>query len=61
MPNFGNCSNLKALWLNGNNLVGQFPGLPPHLRELNLALNNLTGTIPSSISIFKYHNTINKV
>jgi len=49
MPNFANCSNLKALWLNGNNLDGQFPGLPPRLQELNLALNNLTGTIPSSI------------
>ncbi|CAL4897942.1 unnamed protein product [Urochloa decumbens] len=50
ISDFTNCSNLKALWLNGNNLVGQFPGLPPHLQELNLALNNLTGTIPSSLA-----------
>ncbi|CAL4891129.1 unnamed protein product [Urochloa decumbens] len=50
ISDFTNCSNLKALWLNGNNLVGQFPGLPPHLQELNLALNNLTGNIPSSLA-----------
>ncbi|CAD6254488.1 unnamed protein product [Miscanthus lutarioriparius] len=49
IPDFVNCSSLKVLWLNGNNLVGQFPGLPPQLQQLHLALNYLTGTLPSSL------------
>jgi len=28
IPTFENCSNLEELWLNGNNLIGGFPGMP---------------------------------
>jgi Leucine-rich repeat (LRR) protein len=50
IPNFSNCTNLKVLQLDSNNLVGKFPNLPTHLRELHLYQNNLTGTIPSSLA-----------
>ncbi|KQJ89251.1 putative receptor-like protein kinase At3g47110 [Brachypodium distachyon] len=51
IPNFANCSHLKVLWLDRNNLVGQIPTeWPPNLQELNLANNNLSGTIPPSLA-----------
>uniref|UniRef100_A0A0E0MCY5 Receptor kinase-like protein Xa21 n=1 Tax=Oryza punctata TaxID=4537 RepID=A0A0E0MCY5_ORYPU len=53
IPDLTNCSNLKALWLNGNRLVGQMNiNFPPQLQELALAYNNLTGTIPPSFANF---------
>lgn len=46
IPSFANCSNLRALGLNGNNLVGKIPmDLPLNLEVLALGVNNLTGTI----------------
>ncbi|GJN28571.1 hypothetical protein PR202_gb16770 [Eleusine coracana subsp. coracana] len=50
IPTFANCSNLKALLLNGNNLIGKFPDLPLGIQFLNLESNNLSGTIPSSLA-----------
>ncbi|CAN6374298.1 unnamed protein product [Urochloa humidicola] len=50
MPDFVNCSNLKVLWVDGNNLVGWFPAFPSGLQELQLSRNNLSGTIPASLS-----------
>ncbi|KQJ89249.1 hypothetical protein BRADI_4g24445v3 [Brachypodium distachyon] len=51
IPNFANCSYLKALWLDRNNLVGQIhTEWPPNLQELQLANNNLSGTIPPSLA-----------
>ncbi|CAD6342651.1 unnamed protein product [Miscanthus lutarioriparius] len=50
IPTFGNCSNLEILWLNGNNLVGGFPDLPLGLKQLELGSNNLSGTIPPSLT-----------
>ncbi|KAE8788922.1 putative LRR receptor-like serine/threonine-protein kinase [Hordeum vulgare] len=41
IPSFSNCSNL----------IGQFPAdLPPQLHMLHLSVNNLTGTIPTSLA-----------
>uniref|UniRef100_J3N6D5 Receptor kinase-like protein Xa21 n=1 Tax=Oryza brachyantha TaxID=4533 RepID=J3N6D5_ORYBR len=49
IPDFTNCSNLKTLLLNGNQLVGQWNSNFPHqLEGLALAYNNLTGAIPTS-------------
>ncbi|BAH95108.1 Os11g0173900 [Oryza sativa Japonica Group] len=51
IPDLTNCSNLKAIWLDSNDLVGQIPNiLPPHLQQLQLYNNNLTGTIPSYLA-----------
>uniref|UniRef100_A0A0D3HCR5 Leucine-rich repeat-containing N-terminal plant-type domain-containing protein n=1 Tax=Oryza barthii TaxID=65489 RepID=A0A0D3HCR5_9ORYZ len=51
MPNLAICSNLKVLWLNGNNLVGQIPAdLPQRFQSLQLSVNNLTGPIPVSVA-----------
>ena len=50
IPTFENCSNLEELWLNGNNLIGGFPGLPLGLKHLALGSNNLSGTIPPSLA-----------
>ncbi|KAF0895803.1 hypothetical protein E2562_016536 [Oryza meyeriana var. granulata] len=50
IPSFANCSVLRVLWLNHNDLVGGFPGdLPLGLEELKLAFNNLVGTIPPTL------------
>ncbi|WVZ90432.1 hypothetical protein U9M48_036734 [Paspalum notatum var. saurae] len=50
IPAFQNCSNLQKLWLDGNNLLGDFPGLPLGLKQLLLESNNLSGTIPPSLA-----------
>ncbi|GJN07260.1 hypothetical protein PR202_ga25079 [Eleusine coracana subsp. coracana] len=50
IPTLANCSNLNALLLNGNNLIGKFPDLPLGIQFLNLESNNLSGTIPSSLA-----------
>jgi Leucine-rich repeat (LRR) protein len=50
IPPFANCSDLKVLWLYGNNLVGEFPDLRFGLQELELSLNKLSGSIPSSLA-----------
>lgn len=51
IPSLANCSNLKALWLDRNQLVGRIPAdLPPYLQVLQLSVNNLTGTIPASLA-----------
>lgn len=50
IPDLANCTNLKVLRLDSNNLVGQFPNLPSHLQELQLYQNDLIGTIPSSLA-----------
>uniref|UniRef100_A0A0D9XPJ4 Receptor kinase-like protein Xa21 n=1 Tax=Leersia perrieri TaxID=77586 RepID=A0A0D9XPJ4_9ORYZ len=49
IPDLANCSSLKLLWLDRNNLNGKFPNLPPRLQELMLHVNNLSGTIPPSL------------
>lgn len=50
IPSFANCSDLRAIWLDRNELAGELPGdLPPGLEELNLSLNNLVGTIPATL------------
>jgi serine/threonine protein kinase/Leucine-rich repeat (LRR) protein len=50
IPPFANCSDLKVLLLNGNNLVGEFPDLPFGLQKLELSFNKLSGGIPSSLA-----------
>lgn len=51
IPSFANCSELKVLWVHRNNLTGQFPAdWPPNLQQLQLSINNLTGTIPASLA-----------
>jgi len=51
IPSFANCSNLRVLALNGNNIVGQIPmDLPLNLEALELKVNNLTGTIPDYLA-----------
>ncbi|KAL6653288.1 hypothetical protein ACP70R_008866 [Stipagrostis hirtigluma subsp. patula] len=51
IPSFANCSSLKVLWLHRNGLVGNFPTeLPPGLQQLQISVNNLTGTIPASLA-----------
>ncbi|CAO2146902.1 unnamed protein product [Urochloa humidicola] len=50
IPSFANCSSLKVLCLNHNNLVGEFPDLPLGLKALELESNNLSGTIPPSLA-----------
>ncbi|CAD6254584.1 unnamed protein product [Miscanthus lutarioriparius] len=50
IPTFQNCSNLEKLWLDGNNLLGGFPGLPLGLEQLELGSNNLSGAIPLSLA-----------
>jgi Leucine-rich repeat (LRR) protein len=49
---WGNLANLTALFLNDNKLTGQLEpsillGLGPSLLEMDIANNQLTGTIPS--------------
>jgi hypothetical protein len=51
IPTFQNCSTLQKLWLNGNNVVGGFSGLPLGLKHLELGSNNLSGTIPPLANI----------
>jgi Leucine-rich repeat (LRR) protein len=50
IPTFQNCSTLQKLWLNGNNVVGGFSGLPLGLKHLEFGSNNLSGTIPPSLA-----------
>ena len=51
IPSLANCSNLKELWLRNNQLTGPIPIDIPHaLEKLVLSLNNLTGTIPTSLA-----------
>jgi len=51
IPSLANCSNLKELWLRNNQLTGPIPIDIPHaLEKLILSLNNLTGTIPTSLA-----------
>ncbi|OEL13247.1 putative LRR receptor-like serine/threonine-protein kinase [Dichanthelium oligosanthes] len=51
IPSFANCSILKELWLDRNNLVGQFPAdLPHRLQQLQISYNNITGFIPPSLA-----------
>ncbi|KAK3118130.1 hypothetical protein QOZ80_9BG0694660 [Eleusine coracana subsp. coracana] len=51
IPSFANCSSLRVMWLHRNGLVGQFPAdLPSGLRQLQISVNNLSGTIPASLS-----------
>ncbi|KAL6658191.1 hypothetical protein ACP70R_003777 [Stipagrostis hirtigluma subsp. patula] len=59
IPSFANCSNLQVLWLNGNNLAGRFPSLPPQLQDLRLAHNSLNGVIPSSLANVTTLKTLN--
>ncbi|KQJ89243.1 receptor kinase-like protein Xa21 isoform X1 [Brachypodium distachyon] len=60
IPSLANCSNLKALWLDRNQLVGQIPtDLPPFLEKLQLSVNNLTGTIPASLANITSLNQFN--
>uniref|UniRef100_A0A0D3HNN5 Receptor kinase-like protein Xa21 n=1 Tax=Oryza barthii TaxID=65489 RepID=A0A0D3HNN5_9ORYZ len=66
VPDLRNCSDLMVLWLDNNELAGQFPShFPLHLQELQLKQNNLTGTLPASLAnittLSKFgcaHNTI---
>ncbi|TVU26590.1 hypothetical protein EJB05_29144, partial [Eragrostis curvula] len=51
IPSFTNCSSLRVLWLHRNSFVGQFPSeLPSGLHQLQISVNNLSGTIPASLS-----------
>ncbi|WVZ54028.1 hypothetical protein U9M48_004897 [Paspalum notatum var. saurae] len=51
IPSFTDCSSLRVLWLHRNGLVGQFPEeLPLGLRLLQISVNSLSGTIPTSLS-----------
>ncbi|CAD6257905.1 unnamed protein product [Miscanthus lutarioriparius] len=51
IPSLSNCSNLKGLFLEVNQLAGQIPeDLLFGLQKLALAVNNLTGNIPSSLA-----------
>nr|CAB3486534.1 unnamed protein product [Digitaria exilis] len=50
IPSFANCSDLRVIWLDSNELTGGLPrDLPLGLEELILSLNNLVGTIPSTL------------
>uniref|UniRef100_A0ACD6A5L8 Uncharacterized protein n=1 Tax=Avena sativa TaxID=4498 RepID=A0ACD6A5L8_AVESA len=60
IPSLANCSNLKALWLDRNQLVGQIPTyFPPSLQALQLSVNNLTGTIPAFLANITALNQFN--
>ncbi|CAM0878513.1 unnamed protein product [Alopecurus aequalis] len=51
IPSFSNCSKLKVLHISHNNLVGKFDAdFPPNLQVLRVSVNNLTGTIPTSLA-----------
>ncbi|WVZ54087.1 hypothetical protein U9M48_004950 [Paspalum notatum var. saurae] len=50
IPTFENCTTLEALYLNQNNLGGEFPDLPLGLQKLELRYNNVSGTIPPSLA-----------
>ncbi|XP_062183358.1 receptor kinase-like protein Xa21 isoform X2 [Phragmites australis] len=51
IPSLANCSKLKELRLNNNQLAGQIPAyLPRTLQKLVLYSNNLSGTIPTSLA-----------
>ncbi|KAG2556142.1 receptor kinase-like protein Xa21 [Panicum virgatum] len=51
IPSFANCSKLKELWLENNQLDGQITEhLPSGLEKLILASNNLSGTIPTYLA-----------
>ncbi|GJN28572.1 hypothetical protein PR202_gb16771 [Eleusine coracana subsp. coracana] len=51
IPSFANCSSLRVPWLHRNGHVGQFPAeLSSGLSQLQISLNNLSGTIPASLS-----------
>nr|AAX93038.1 hypothetical protein LOC_Os11g07230 [Oryza sativa Japonica Group] len=50
IPSFANCSDLRVLWLDHNELTGGLPdGLPLGLEELQVSSNTLVGTIPPSL------------
>ena len=59
IPSFTNCSSLRVLWLHRNSFVGPFPTeLPPGLRQLQISVNDLAGTIPASLSTITMLNAI---
>ncbi|EAY80122.1 hypothetical protein OsI_35294 [Oryza sativa Indica Group] len=50
IPSFANCSDLRVLWLDHNELTGGLPdGLPLGLEELQVSSNTLVGTITPSL------------
>jgi Leucine-rich repeat (LRR) protein len=62
IPSFANCSSLAVLWLHRNGLVGRFPSeLPPGLRQLQISVNDLSGTIPASLANITMLNVISCV
>ncbi|CAL5079490.1 unnamed protein product [Urochloa decumbens] len=53
IPDFSNCSRMDTLLLNKNQLTGRIPGkvnLPPLLTDLYLSVNNISGTLPTSLA-----------
>ncbi|KAG8494985.1 hypothetical protein CXB51_012679 [Gossypium anomalum] len=53
LPDFSSMTSLEIIDLHNNSLIGSIPeflGTLPNLKQLNLAGNDLSGTIPSSIS-----------
>ncbi|XP_065012978.1 probable LRR receptor-like serine/threonine-protein kinase At1g05700 isoform X2 [Musa acuminata AAA Group] len=53
LPNFGALTALETVDLHDNSLSGEIPdflGNLPNLRKLNLAYNNFSGSIPSSLT-----------
>ncbi|CAO2145992.1 unnamed protein product [Urochloa humidicola] len=50
IPSFVNCSDLRVMWLDSNELTGELPrDLPPGLEDLSLDFNNLVGNIPPTL------------
>lgn len=50
IPALANCSNLKWLSMDGNQVTGEIhEDLPSRLELLRLSANNLTGTVPASL------------
>ncbi|KAM0833154.1 hypothetical protein ACQ4PT_064447 [Festuca glaucescens] len=51
IPSLVNCSGLKVVWLNNNGLTGQIPAdFPPSIQQLQLSSNDISGTIPPSLT-----------